>query len=225
MITHFAGLKLKTVSIQGVKQFYHGLLHFPVASESEVEIVFQPTPDFTLAFEEAYEPIAPAHIAFEVPYSQFESMLQKLAEQVPLLKWPDGEAVERFDTGVNVYFKDGDGNLLEFIAHEDLKEGACAERHLWHPVLAGGGSACGGSGSRKIMDEENARVNDRQGVGAIRFCHWRNGSCRCCINKAQMDSDRHECAGTILGDHLRSNGRTVSGPGSLHSGSADDGFG
>lgn len=126
MITHFAGLKLKTVSIQGVKQFYNGLLHFPIASESEVEVVFQPTPDFTLAFEEAYEPIAPAHIAFEVPYSQFESLIQKLAEQVPLLKWPDGEVVERFESGVNVYFKDGDGNLLEFIAHDDLKEGVLA---------------------------------------------------------------------------------------------------
>lgn len=126
MITHYAGLKLKTVSIQGVKQFYHGVLQFPVASESEVEIVFQPTPDFTLTFQETYEPIAPVHIAFEVARSKFEYAVQKLSEQIPLLKWPNGEAVDRFESGVNVYFKDGDGHLLEFIAHDDLKEGGLA---------------------------------------------------------------------------------------------------
>lgn len=126
MITHFAGLKLKTVSIQGVKQFYHGVLHFPVARESEVEIVFQPTPDFTLTFEEAFEPIAPVHLAFEVASSQFESAIRKLSEQIPLLKWPNGEAIDHFDSGVNVYFKDGDGHLLEFIAHHDLREGVLA---------------------------------------------------------------------------------------------------
>ncbi|ETT66286.1 VOC family protein [Paenibacillus sp. FSL H8-0457] len=123
MITHFAGLTLRTVSIEGVKQFYHGLLQFPVVRESEAEIAFQPTPDFTLVFEEVFEPIAPAHIAFEVAFSQFDSTVRSLAEQVPLLKWPDGKVVEPFDSGVNVYFRDGDGNLLEFIAHPDLKEG------------------------------------------------------------------------------------------------------
>lgn len=126
MITHYAGLKLKTVSIQGVKQFYHGVLHFPVASESEVEIVFQPTPDFTLTFQETYEPIAPVHMAFEVASSKFEYAVQKLSEQIPLLKWPNGEAVDRFESGINVYFKDGDGHLLEFIAHDDLREGVLA---------------------------------------------------------------------------------------------------
>jgi catechol-2,3-dioxygenase len=111
MITHFTGLTLKTVSIQGVKQFYHGLLQFPVVRESEAEIAFQPTPDFTLVFEEVFEPIAPAHIAFEVAFSQFDSTVRSLAEQVPLLKWPDGNVVEPFDSGVNVYFRDGDGKF------------------------------------------------------------------------------------------------------------------
>ncbi|MGY5344207.1 VOC family protein [Paenibacillus glucanolyticus] len=123
MITHLAGLKLKTLSIQGVKQFYHGLLHFPITRENEVEIEFQPTPDFSLVFEEVFEPLSPVHIAFEVSYSRFNSTIQQLAEQLPLLQWPDGEVVEWFDSGVNAYFKDGDGNLLEFIAHHDLKEG------------------------------------------------------------------------------------------------------
>jgi len=126
MITHFASLKIKTVSIQGVKQFYHDLLHFPVVKESETEIEFQPAPDFSLKFEEASEPIVPVHIAFEVAYSQFEIIVQKLGEQVPLLKWPDGKIVEQIDSGVNVYFRDGDGNLLEFIAHPYLKAGVLA---------------------------------------------------------------------------------------------------
>jgi len=131
MITHFAGLKLKTVSIQGVKQFYHDLLHFPVAREEENEIEFQPTPDVTLTFEEASEPVTPVHIAFEVAFSQFELIVQKLGEQVPLLKWPDGKIVEHIDSGANVYFRDGDGNLLEFIAHPYVKEVVLAPNGIY----------------------------------------------------------------------------------------------
>lgn len=106
----------------GVKQFYHDLLHFPVTRESGNEIEFQPTPDFTLKFEEAGEPITPVHMAFEVAYSQFEFIVQKLGEQMPLLKGPDGKIVASIDSSVNVYFRDGDGNLLEFLAHPYLKE-------------------------------------------------------------------------------------------------------
>jgi catechol-2,3-dioxygenase len=78
MITHVADLRLHTVSLDGVRQFYNGLLGLPIASESEGEIRFRVTPFTTLAFAEAYEPVAPAHFAFEVPWSTFSDVIAYL---------------------------------------------------------------------------------------------------------------------------------------------------
>ncbi|TVY09184.1 VOC family protein [Paenibacillus cremeus] len=125
MITHFSQLQLQTVSIQGVKQFYHDQLRFPVVYESDVEIWFQPTESFTLSFTEAAEPLVPVHFAFEVPYSEFENAVHWLQStgNITLLKWSDGRMIDDFETGKNVYFRDGDGNLLEIIAHHYITEG------------------------------------------------------------------------------------------------------
>ncbi|MDR6885221.1 glyoxalase/bleomycin resistance/dioxygenase family protein [Bacillus sp. 3255] len=124
MITHFALLQLNTVSIQGVKQFYHEQLRLPIVNESDNEICFQPNPYFTLSFKEAMEPLAPAHFAFEVPFSEFKAVVNWLCESgISLLKWSDGRIIDNFETGRNVYFRDGDGNLLEIIAHTYVREG------------------------------------------------------------------------------------------------------
>jgi catechol 2,3-dioxygenase-like lactoylglutathione lyase family enzyme len=127
MITHFADFRLHTVSLNGVKQFYNGLMGMPVVFESDQEIRFQVTRDTTLTFEEAYEPVAPAHFAFEVPYSAFADVVAHMQEEagIPLLRWPDGRVIDEFDEsgpGINVYFRDGDGHLLELIAHREVRE-------------------------------------------------------------------------------------------------------
>lgn len=123
MITHFSQLQLQTVSIQGSKQFYHDQLEFPIVYQSDNEIHFQPTDNFILAFKEVPASLHPVHIAFEVPYSQFDFVLSWLEKaQISLLKWSDGRSVDNFDTGRNVYFRDGDGNLLEIITHTYIKE-------------------------------------------------------------------------------------------------------
>ncbi|WP_219837582.1 glyoxalase/bleomycin resistance/dioxygenase family protein [Paenibacillus sp. R14(2021)] len=124
MITHFAELHLHTVSIQGVKQFYHNQMRFDIAFESDTEIHFRPTPHTTLVFTDTAEPIAPVHMAFEVAYSAFDSAVSRLeAAGITLLQWSDGRAVDDFETGKNVYFRDGEGHLLELISHTYVKEG------------------------------------------------------------------------------------------------------
>ncbi|MEC2258717.1 glyoxalase/bleomycin resistance/dioxygenase family protein, partial [Bacillus cereus] len=70
MITHISDIKLQTVSIEGVKQVYKDILSFPIKKETTSFIQFEVTPYTTISFQEVYEPIAPAHFAFEIPYSK-----------------------------------------------------------------------------------------------------------------------------------------------------------
>jgi len=123
MITHYSRLVINTVSVLGTKQFYEDLLGFKLIFESDDEIRFRPTPDLELVFKESMEPLSPAHLAFEVPYSAFEEVVRLMQERrITLLKWPDGSTINRFETGQNVYFRDDNGNLLEIIAHPSVKE-------------------------------------------------------------------------------------------------------
>ncbi|MBB6733668.1 VOC family protein [Cohnella zeiphila] len=123
MITHYASVGLPTVSLAGVRQFYGDRLAFPIESETPERIVFRPTPHFALAFTDSYTPTAPAHLAFEVASSAFEEAVSRLKEAgVPPLRWEDGSEVDRSETGRNVYFRDGDGHLLELICHEYVRE-------------------------------------------------------------------------------------------------------
>ncbi|MEC0270965.1 glyoxalase/bleomycin resistance/dioxygenase family protein [Paenibacillus anseongense] len=124
MITHFARVELNTVSIQGVKQFYGNQLQFPVSFEAVDEIHVQPADHCTLVFKEDNQPLSPAHVAFEVPFTAFDDIVDLLQKAgVTLLQWSDGRSVDEFETGRNVYFRDGDGNLLEVVAHTYVQGG------------------------------------------------------------------------------------------------------
>lgn len=123
MITHFSKLKLQTVSIQGVQQVYADRLGIPISSKTDRQITFQLTPHVSLSFEEANEPISPAHFAFQVPFSRFHETVKWILESGLLIaKWEDGHEIDEEDGRLNLYFRDGDGNLLEIIAHKYVEE-------------------------------------------------------------------------------------------------------
>ena len=70
-----------------------------------------------------YEPIAPAHFAFEIPYSKFHETARWLNDSgLLIVKWQNGNVIGEENGLFNLYFKDGDGNLLEIIAHSYVKE-------------------------------------------------------------------------------------------------------
>ncbi|MCO0600515.1 glyoxalase/bleomycin resistance/dioxygenase family protein [Peribacillus butanolivorans] len=123
MITHFSDLELITVSIEGVKQCYANRLQLPIISESKDFIRFQLTPFTTLSFKEAYEPISPAHFAFQVPYSQFDEVASFVQQSgLLVIRRVDGQYIDETNGRKNLYFRDGDGHLLEIIAHDYVNE-------------------------------------------------------------------------------------------------------
>ncbi|MFE4243770.1 VOC family protein [Peribacillus butanolivorans] len=123
MITHFSDLELITVSIEGVKQCYANRLQLPIISESKDFIRFQLTPFTTLSFKEAYEPIPPAHFAFQVPYSQFDEVASFVQQSgLLVLRRENGQYIDETNGRKNLYFRDGDGHLLEIIAHDYVNE-------------------------------------------------------------------------------------------------------
>lgn len=118
MITHFAELELQTVSIIGVKQVYADRLGFPIQNEDEHSVTFALTTHTTLKFVERFAPIAPAHFAFQVSFRDFFAAVQVLQKSGILI------ISDVRDTGFQrqIYFRDGDGNLLELIAFDYIPD-------------------------------------------------------------------------------------------------------
>lgn len=125
MITHFAELELQTVSIHGVKQVYADRLGFPIQKEDGHTVTFDITPHTALTFVERFEPIASAHFAFQVSYNQFRDAVKVLKQKGVLL------ISEVRDSGFQrqLYFRDGDGNLLEIIAFDYIPESVLPACH------------------------------------------------------------------------------------------------
>ncbi|WP_049869458.1 VOC family protein [Paenibacillus sp. D9] len=136
MITHYANVQLHTVSLEGVRQFYGELLQLPVVYRSDSEIRFRVADRSILSFVETFEPISPAHLAFAIPYSRFERVVEWAeSRQLTFLKWEDGRAIDDYETGKNIYFRDGDGHLLEIITDREGDAGSASPFSADFPVL------------------------------------------------------------------------------------------
>ena len=73
MITHFAELRLPTVSISGTKQVYHQRLGLPVADESSDQISFSLTAFARLSFSCRTSPLHRFTLPFKCPTLAFTS--------------------------------------------------------------------------------------------------------------------------------------------------------
>lgn len=125
MITHFAEYELPTVSIEGAKQVYADRLGFDILERTDDRISFCVSALTTLSFQELFAPLKPAHFAFTVPFSKFERAAEHVRSSgVIIARWPDGTDVAPVggDDSLSMYFRDGDGNILEIIAYKHIPE-------------------------------------------------------------------------------------------------------
>lgn len=118
MITHFAELELHTLTLSVVRLVYHERLRFPIIAEAENSIAIELTPHTVLKFTVRQEPITPVHLAFQVSYATFDEAVDKVRSAGLLVThdhvdWGDGQSL---------YFRDGEGHILEIIAWDYIPD-------------------------------------------------------------------------------------------------------
>ena len=115
-------LELLTADLQAQRDFYTNILGLSVKSTpstlevkaGKTDLVFNQAP---ADFDGAY------HFAFNIPENQFQAAKRWISERIPLLHEENGKDEfhsENWNSD-SVYFKDAAGNVLEFIAHHNLK--------------------------------------------------------------------------------------------------------
>jgi catechol-2,3-dioxygenase len=121
-------LELPTKDLIAQRDFYSQVLALPVhlsaerlgVRAGETDLVFtQADPDFDGAY----------HFAFNIPENQSHAAKAWILERIPLLHDENGqdEFTSESWNSQSVYFKDAAGNVLEFIARHNLKNGGEAE--------------------------------------------------------------------------------------------------
>lgn len=121
-------LELPTKDLQAQQDFYSNVLELPVnLSAGKLEVQAGKT---ILVFTQAQSDFEGAyHFAFNIPENQFRAAKAWISNRIPLLYDETGK--DEFDSenwnSHSVYFKDAAGNVLEFIARHNLKNGAEGE--------------------------------------------------------------------------------------------------
>lgn len=121
-------LELATKDLTAQKTFYSNVLKLPV--ELSVDKLEAQAGKTKLVFKQAGSDFDGAyHFAFNIPANQFPAAKAWIAGRVPLLRDETGE--DDFSStnwhSNSVYFKDAAGNVIEFIARQDLKNPADGE--------------------------------------------------------------------------------------------------
>jgi len=119
-------LRLRSNDLDGQEEFYRDVLGLPVARPSNdrlivttgiSEIEFVPDPESANPFY---------HFAFTIPENLLEESLEWTTSRTDVLDvTPRGAKIRHFQNwnAHSIFFLDPVGNILEFIAHHDLKNG------------------------------------------------------------------------------------------------------
>jgi catechol-2,3-dioxygenase len=117
-------LRLEAGSFREQKQFYTEGLELPLDEESAGRFTVQ-AGETRLTFVEAVEGKPTYHFAFNIPENKLPQAQEWLARRIPVLR-QDGREVFHFEdwNAHAFYFHDPAGNVAEFIARHNLRNGA-----------------------------------------------------------------------------------------------------
>jgi len=113
---------LLTHDLAATTTFYTEVLQLSVREQSGTAVCFA-VGDTLLTFHHSSAPEAPFyHLAFSIPHNLAAEAQAWMAERVPILPGPAGEAILNFPAwqARAFYFHDNNGNILECIARQPL---------------------------------------------------------------------------------------------------------
>jgi len=117
---HIHHVTLNSPHIAGQRDFFEQVLGLPIEFETATAITIQAgTSQISFLQSSDHHPY---HYAFDIPENQFAGARQWLAERVGILADCNG-VIEIHHRNINahaLYFKDADGNIVEFIARHNL---------------------------------------------------------------------------------------------------------
>lgn len=115
-------ITLQTNNLQATKDFYTATLELPMLAQHANSITLQ-AGDTVLTFTAVSEEVNVYHFAFNIPSNQLNNALVWAEAHLNLIENYEGNLVTTFENwkSQSVYFTDNNGNLLEFIAREDIQ--------------------------------------------------------------------------------------------------------
>ncbi|WP_025124947.1 VOC family protein [Myroides odoratimimus] len=118
---YILNLDIETNQLEETKAFYTEVLDFDIIEETKESFAVQ-AGETILTFKEVDNPVNVYHFAFNIPSNQIEGALIWSREHVDLIENVEGNVVTHFEAwkAKSIYFTDNNGNILEFIAREDI---------------------------------------------------------------------------------------------------------
>ncbi len=115
-------LEILTDDLEATGRFYNGTLGLPFIGSTPQTRVFS-SGDSILTFRKSENRHPIYHFAFNIPYDKVYEALEWISEKADPLFLPEGGHVADFSSwNANAfYFKDNNGNILEFIARYDIE--------------------------------------------------------------------------------------------------------
>lgn len=115
-------LQLLTDDLEGTEKFYTQVLGLSVAMKTEKMLMLS-AGQTELGFHPSQQQHPRYHFAFNIPCNQIEQALAWIKDKVQLLDIEPNEPIANFRNwnAKAFYFLDNNGNILEFIARNDLQ--------------------------------------------------------------------------------------------------------
>jgi len=123
----FSKLRLESHDLEAQRDFYRDVLSLPLMGETGDSVTFRAGRS-ALELVTAAPGTKPAyHFAFNIPENKLDRAIEWMSSRSPLARHPEtGQTVVHFEhiDAHSVYFFDGAGNIVEFIARHRLRNSA-----------------------------------------------------------------------------------------------------